>query len=255
MLHLFGFRQQGFGTRVDFRLALLPGVVQHEIPDALDAVEKIGVKRGKFGAVAHAGGFQPARCQDRDKNADGQIPQQCDPGQRPAGDSPHKAEHAGGHKNRNADGGDGVGIEHLQRFNVRGDHGDDGALLLAFQLGRAECAQRAENLVPQHRQQPKRNVVVAVLLKKAQDTAQNAAADGKGDDGTVGQGDTFAQRFGNAHRAEQRYAHGTEKAERAVDDCQDHNVGKAAQKQKQVRHDHGAASAQLRILFHFSTSA
>lgn len=88
-----------------------------------------------------------------------------------------------------------MGVEYLQRFNVGGDHGDDRALLLALQLGRAERAQCAEDFIAQHRQQPECNVVVAVLLKKAQNTAQNAAADGKGNDCAIGQGDALTQGF------------------------------------------------------------
>lgn len=129
------------------------------------------------------------------------------------------------------------------------------ALLLALQLCRAERAQCAENFIAQHCQQPECNVVVAVLLKKAQNTAQNAAADGKGNDCAIGQGDALTQGFGNADRTAQRYAHGAQKANGAVYDCQKHNVGKAAQKQNKVRHNCGAASAKLGILFHFSTSA
>ena len=148
-----------------------------------------------------------------------------------------------------------MGVEYLQRFNVGGNHGDDRTLLLALQLCGAERAQCAENLIAQHCQQPECNVVVAVLLKKTQNTAQNAAADGKGNDCAIGQGDALTQGFGNADRTAQSYAHGAEKANGAVYDCQKHNVGKAAQKQNKVRHNYGAASAKLGILFHFSTSA
>ena len=121
-----------------------------------------------------------------------------------------------------------MGVEYLQRFNVGGNHGDDRALLLALQLCGAKRAQCAENLIAQHRQQPECNVVVAVLLKKTQNTAQNAAADGKRNDRAVGKSDALAQGFGNADRTAQRYAHGAEKANGAVYDCQNHNIGKAA---------------------------
>ena len=111
-----------------------------------------------------------------------------------------------------------MGVEYLQRFNVGGDHGDDRTLLLALQLGRAKHAQCAEDFIAQHGQQSECNVVVTVLLKKAQNTAQNAAADGKRNDRAVGKSDALAQSFGNADRTAQRNAHGTEKADRAVYD-------------------------------------
>ena len=57
-----------------------------------------------------------------------------------------------------------VGIEYFQKFNVRGDDGNQIALVLAFQLCRAQPAQRTEHPVPNQRQQLKGNEMVAGLL-------------------------------------------------------------------------------------------
>ena len=116
----------------------------------------------------------------------------------------HKARHADDADARDADGRNGVGIEHLQRFNVRGDHRNNGALLPGFQLGRAETAQRREDLVAQHRQQTEGNVVVAVLLGKPEQAAQHAATDGQRDERAVGKGDFLAERLGDGFLHAQR---------------------------------------------------
>ena len=55
-------------------------------------------------------------------------------------------------------------VEHFQRFDIRSGHGDDAALLLAFELCGAKHAERPENFVAQHRQQFEGDIVVAVLL-------------------------------------------------------------------------------------------
>ncbi len=63
---------------------------------------------------------------------------------------------------------DGVGVEHLQQLNVRGDDGDQIPLLPPFQLGRGQPPQGAEDLVPQQGQQLEGNEMIAGLLTVAQ---------------------------------------------------------------------------------------
>ena len=72
-------------------------------------------------------------------------------------------------------------VEHFQRFDIRSDHGDDAALLLAFELGGAEHAERAEDLVTQHRQQFEGDIVIAILFEITQTAAHYAAAYGNAD--------------------------------------------------------------------------
>ena len=67
-------------------------------------------------------------------------------------------------------------------IDVGRDHGDDAALLLAFELGGAQYAERAENFIAQHRQQFESNIVVAVLFQIPQTAAHDAAAHGNADD-------------------------------------------------------------------------
>ena len=73
-------------------------------------------------------------------------------------------------------------IEHFKRFDIRSDHGDDAALLLAFELGGTQYAERAENFVAQNRQQFERDIVVGVLFQIPQAAAHDAAAYGNADD-------------------------------------------------------------------------
>ena len=137
-----------------------------------------------------------------------------------------------------------MGIEYLQRFDVRCDHGEEAALLPVFQLGRAKGPELGEDFVPKHRQQPEGDIMVAVLLQIPQSPAQDAAAHAEGRNGAVGQGNALAQCLCDAHRAEKGYAHGAQEAEAPVQYRQQHNGGKpAAQELHQLRRNSHAASA------------
>ena len=63
-------------------------------------------------------------------------------------------------------------IEHLQKLNIRGDHRDQIAAVSPFQLCRAEPSQRLKHLVANQSQQLKRDIVIARLLRVAQNCAQ-----------------------------------------------------------------------------------
>ena len=143
-----------------------------------------------------------------------------------------------------------MGIKHLQSLNVRGDHGNDTALLSGFQLCRTKNPKGAEDFVTQHGQQAECNIVVGILFEIAEQAAQYAAAYGEGNDHSVGQSNRFTKGFGNADCAEQGYAHGTEKARRAVNYGKNHNVDKAAEKKNQTCHNFCAASAETILLYH-----
>ena len=136
-----------------------------------------------------------------------------------------------------------MGVEYLQRFDVRRDHGEKAALLPAFQLGGAKRPELGKNSVPKHCQQPEGDIVVAVLLQIPQSSAQDAAAHAEGRDGAVGQGDALAQRFCDTNSTEKGYAHGAQEAEAPVQYRQQHDGGKpAAQELHQLRRDLHAAS-------------
>ena len=147
-----------------------------------------------------------------------------------------------------------MGIEHFQRLNVRGEHGNDAAFFLALQLCRAKPAQSSENLITENRQKLKGNIVVAVLFKVAQDAPQDTAADGKTDYSTVRQCDVFAQCFGNTQRAEHGHTHGGEEPQRTVDNSQNHHIGKTAEQQNQTCHNLCTAAAEIVLFFHSAAS-
>ena len=147
-----------------------------------------------------------------------------------------------------------MGVEHLQRFDVRRDHGEKAALLAAFQLGGAKPPELGKDFVPKHRQQPEGDIVVAVLLQIPQSPAQNAAAHAEARDGAVGQGDALAQRFCDTNSTEKGYTHGAQEAKASVQYRQQHNGGKpAAQELHQLRRDLHAASAG-KLFFHACAS-
>ena len=137
-----------------------------------------------------------------------------------------------------------MGIEHLQRFDVRCDHGEKAALLAAFQLGGAKRPELGKDFVPKHRQQPEGNIVVAVLLQIPQSPAQDAAAHAEARDGAVGQCDTLSQRLCDTNSTEKGYAHGTQEAKAPVQYRQQHDGRKpATQELHQHRRNLHAASA------------
>ena len=109
-----------------------------------------------------------------------------------------------------------MGIKHLQRFDVRGDHGKKAALLLALQLRRAKLTELCEYPVPKRRQKPEGDVVVAVLLKIPKSTPGHAAAHAKRRNRTVGKGDAFAEGLRDPHSAAKWHAHGAQEADASV---------------------------------------
>ena len=147
-----------------------------------------------------------------------------------------------------------MGVEHLQRFDVRRDHGEKAALLPAFQLGRAKCPELGKDFVPKHRQQPEGDIVVAVLLQIPQPPAQDTAAYAEGRNGAVGHGDALSQRLCDTNRTEKRHTHGAQEAKAPVQHRQQHDGGKpAAQELHQLRRDLHAASAG-KLFFHACAS-
>ena len=141
-------------------------------------------------------------------------------------------------------------VEHFQRFNVRSDHGDDTALLLAFQLCRTEHAERTENLIAQHRQQFKCDIMVGILFQIPQSATDDTAANGKPyypapREGNFGAQAQNSERLCNARCARDRNAHCRDKPDRAIDDGKDHDIRQRTEQDDEARHDLCAASAKF----------
>ena len=76
-----------------------------------------------------------------------------------------KGHHHDAEQKGDTDGRNGVGVEHLQKLNIRGDHIDQVTFVLALQLGRAQTAECTEHLVTDQCQQFEGNKMVAGLLR------------------------------------------------------------------------------------------
>ena len=148
-----------------------------------------------------------------------------------------------------------MGIKYLQRFNIRGNHGNNRAFLLALQFRRTQFTKRTEDFITKHRKETERYIVIAVLLKIAERTTENAAANRQADNQSIRQRNGFAKCFCNADCSKQSYTHSTEETYRAIDNGKYHYVRKTTQEKNELCHDNGTASAKFCILFHFSTSA
>ena len=84
----------------------------------------------------------------------------------------HEARHADDADARDADGRNGVGVEHLQRLDVGRDERDQVAAVTAFQLCRGQTAQGTEHLIADQGQQLEGDIVVGCLLCVTQNAAQ-----------------------------------------------------------------------------------
>ena len=68
-------------------------------------------------------------------------------------------------------------IENLEKFDIRGDHGDQISLVPSFQFCRTQLSQGRKHLMPDDRQQLKRNKMVAVLFPIMQDSSHHSHHD------------------------------------------------------------------------------
>ena len=137
----------------------------------------------------------------------------------------------------NADGGDGVGIEHLQQLNVRGDHGNQVSLILSLQLGRAQTAQGPEDLVPNQGQELEGDEMVAGLLSVAQEAPRQCKEKNGGEDPAQGHGPLRVQHVQNGVAAEHRNKRGAEVAEKPHDNGQKHEPQHGPDQTDQPGHD------------------
>ena len=159
----------------------------------------------------------------------------------------HKARHADDADHRNADGRDGVSVEHFQCLDIRRDEGDEVAAVAALELGRGQAAQRTEHLIPDEGQQLERNIVVGSLLRIAQDAAQQ----GKHQNAGKGRADRAhracqPQRTQDAEPAENGNEGGAEMPRHAHDDSRQHDGQHRLDQHDEPPHkDKGAAVFRL----------
>ena len=134
MFHLLGFRKQSVRTLVDFLFSLFACVIQNYILDTFDAVKEVSRERSEFRAVFYTAFFQSAGRDQRNDNADCQETDKSHEREIPTRNKAYEQEHRHRYKHGNADGRNGMRIENFKRFDVRGDHCDDTALLFAFKF-------------------------------------------------------------------------------------------------------------------------
>ena len=174
LLHLLLFSAQRFRPAPDLRKpCLLPAELQR-LAQAPQAVQEKAVKIPEFIPVSAPRipaqpGDQPGHEQPHQQIAAGS--RQAHERMQPVKESQHQR--AGNH--RDQDRGNRMRIKHLQQLDIAGDNGDQVALFLCLQLCRRQPAQRAENFIPDQRQQMKGNVMIAELLSVMQDSPQDAA--------------------------------------------------------------------------------
>ena len=136
----------------------------------------------------------------------------------------HKARHADDAEDGDADGRDGVGVEHLQRLDVGRDEGDEVAAVTALQLCRGQAAQGTKNLIPDEGQQLEGDIVVGRLLGIAQHAAQQGKHQNAGKGRAHGAHRAGkAQRTQDAKAAEDGDEGGAEVARHTHDDGRQHD--------------------------------
>ena len=149
----------------------------------------------------------------------------------------------GAEKHRDEHRRDGVGVEHLQQFNVRGDDRDQVPFLPPFQLGGGQPTQGAEDLVPQQGQQLEGNEMVAGLLTVAQRRPQYRQHRCRHSQPGQRQGAARPQHPQDAVAAQHRQKGGAEVANQPHGDGQRHIAG---QRQHQTHEPgHYGKSASL----------
>ena len=82
----------------------------------------------------------------------------------------------------NSNGGNGMRIKNFQKFNIRGDNGDQVPFVTTFQLRRAELTQNRKYLMADDRQKFKRDKMVTILLHIMKDTTEHRNQDHNGND-------------------------------------------------------------------------
>ena len=73
-------------------------------------------------------------------------------------------------------------IKNFQKFNIRGDNGDQVPFVTTFQLRRAELTQNRKYLMADDRQKFKRDKMVTILLCIMKDTTEHRDQDHNGND-------------------------------------------------------------------------
>ena len=128
-------------------------------------------------------------------------------------------------------------VKDLQQLNVGGQHGDQVALVAAFQLRGGELAQHAKDLVPDERQQLERNKMVAALLRVVEHAAGHGQNRQQNTGGFEHNGHRKMQAVQQRIHAQNRDEDGAEKARYAQKHGADHDRGERAYQPYKAVHD------------------
>ena len=150
-----------------------------------------------------------------------------------------KADHHHRKQKGNADGGNGVRIEHLQQFNIRGNHRNQVTLVLALQFGRAQPAQRSKHLIPNQCQQLKRNKMVAGLLCIAQTAPHQGKHRHRPENSRCG---SSLENGHNGKAAKHRNKRGAQVSHKPHGDCKNHIAAQGSYQTDELFHHLKSAS-------------
>ena len=242
---------QRVGALVDLRQPVRAVVVLQALPHAAQTVQHKAVQRAELRAEALArfartsGGCHGHADAD-DRIGQRRVQSQC------GCIAAHKASHNDTYDDGNADGRDRVRVKNLQQLNVRGQHGDQVALVAALQLGRGQLAQHAKDLVPDERQQLERNKMVAALLRVVQHAAGHGQNRQQNTSGSEHNGHRKMQAVQQRIHAQNRDEDGAEEARHAQKHGADHDRGERAYQPYKAAHDVEIAAGTF--VFHHCAS-
>ena len=211
-------------------------VVLQALPHATQAVQHKAVQRAELRAEALARFACALSGSHGHTDADDGVGQRGVQPQRRCV-AAHKAGHDDAYDDRDADGRDRVRVKNLQQLNVRGQHGNQVALVAALQLGGGQLAQHAKDLVPDERQQLERNKMVAALLRVVQHAAGHGQNRQQNTGGFEHNGHRKMQAVQQRIHPQNRDEDGAEKARYAQQNGADHDWGERAYQPNKAVHD------------------
>ena len=243
-LHLFLRLCQAVGLGIHLLQPLLAPAILDGFRKAPQAVQDKGGQLPRFSPEA---GTQIPAAPGGHQGDDGphrEIGRQSQRAQRWVNSSDEHHQNAA-EQDRNADGGNGMGIEHFQKLNVGGDDGNQVPLVLPFQLGRAQSAQSAKYPVPNQGQQLKGNVVVAGLLRIAKEPPHQGEDQHRPKNQPQTAGPLRMQNKEHPVAAENRNKRGTQVAQKAHGNGQNHIAAQWLYQAHQPGHNVQSASLHV----------
>ena len=242
---------QRVGALVDLRQPMRAVVVLQALPHATQTVQHKAVQRAELRAEALTRFARTSGGCHGYADADDRIGQRRVQPQR-GYIAAHKARHNDTYDDGNADGRDRVRVKNLQQLNVRGQHGDQVALVAALQLGGGQLAQHAKDLVPDERQQLERNKMVAALLCVVEHAAGYGQNRQQNTGGFENNGHRKMQAVQQRIHTQNRDEDGAEKARYAQQNGADHDWGERAYQPNKAVHDVEIAASTF--VFHHCAS-